>query len=63
MAAGFPAGKEDGHHLINRSDAPATYLEIGDRAADDVAHYPDIDLVFRATPDGEVFTNKKGEPY
>ena len=26
MAAGFPAGKPDGHHLINRSGRPARYL-------------------------------------
>jgi uncharacterized cupin superfamily protein len=31
MAAGFPAGREDGHHLINRSDRPAVYLEVGSR--------------------------------
>ena len=35
MAAGFPAGKADGHHLINRSAAPAVYLEVGDRTAGD----------------------------
>ena len=44
MCAGFPAGKPDGHHLINRSDRPVKYLEIGDRTANDAAHYPDIDL-------------------
>lgn len=63
MAAGFPAGIKDGHHLVNRSDAPAHYLEIGNRALDDVAQYPDIDLVGRNSPDGRQFTNRKGEPY
>ena len=29
MAAGFPAGKPDGHHLVNRSERPALYLEVG----------------------------------
>ena len=29
MVAGFPAGRADGHHLINRSGQPAVYLEIG----------------------------------
>lgn len=44
MCAGFPAGKKDGHHLINKSSATAKYLEIGDRPSDDAAEYPDIDL-------------------
>ena len=63
MAAGFPAGVEDGHHLVNRSDAPAHYLEIGNRSLDDVAQYPNIDLVGRNGPRGRLFTNRKGEPY
>ena len=63
MAAGFPAGVEDGHHLVNRGDAPARYLEIGNRSLDDVAHYSDIDLVGRNGAGGRVFTNRKGEPY
>jgi len=62
MAAGFPAGVEDGHHLVNRSDAPAHYLEIGNRSHDDVAQYPNIDLVGRNGPGGRLFTNRKGEP-
>src|SRR6266852_797088 len=41
MCAGYPAGKEDAHHFINRSAAPAQYLEVGTRVADDNAFYPD----------------------
>lgn len=63
MAAGFPAEVEDGHHLVNRSDAPALYLEIGNRSLDDVAQYPDIDLVGHNSAEGRQFTNRKGEPY
>ena len=63
QVAGFPAGKADGHHLVNKGTAPATYLEIGDRNAEDVCTYPDIDLHLAPTPDGHVFTDKKGEPY
>ena len=59
MAAGFPAGDEDGHHLVNRGDEPAVYLEIGDRIADDDCHYPDIDLFLS----GGKFAHKGGEPY
>ena len=60
--AGFPAGRADGHNLVNRGRAPATYLEIGDRNVEDVCTYPDIDLHLAPTPDGHVFTNKKGAP-
>src|SRR5215469_4781820 len=31
MCAGYPAGSRDAHHFINRSQEPATYLEIGNR--------------------------------
>jgi len=63
MVAGFPAGRADGHHLINRSDAPATYLEIGTRIAADEAVYSDIDMELRRRPEGHVFVRKSGEPY
>jgi len=64
MAAGFPAGKPDGHHLINRSDRPAVYLEVGTRREDvDEVDYPDIDMVIRQGPDGQRFQRKTGEPY
>src|SRR5438876_11639021 len=60
MAAGFPAGKADGHHLINRSTALAIYLEVGDRTPGDEVHYPDVDL-FVASDFS--FHHKTGEPY
>ena len=63
QVAGFPAGRADGHHLVNKGTAPATYLEVGDRNTEDVCSYSDIDLHLAPTPDGHVYTNKKGEPY
>jgi len=60
MAAGFPAGTPDGHHLVNRSTAPATYLEVGDRVPGDEVHYPDADLFVDAE---FVMRHKNGEPY
>ena len=63
QAAGFPAGKADGHHLVNKGTVPATSREIGDRRRDDAVTYPDIDLHLDPAPEGHVFTNKKGEPY
>ena len=63
MAAGFPAGVEDGHCLINRSDAVAVYLEVGDRSREDVARYPDTDLVAETHDGRRRFANRKGEPF
>jgi uncharacterized cupin superfamily protein len=63
-AAGFPAGKPDGHHLINRTGRPAVYLEVGTRREDvDEVDYPDIDMAVRQTRDGQRFVRKSGEPY
>lgn len=63
MAAGFPAGDADGHHLINRSTSEAVYLEIGDRTPDDEVNYPDVDLVAKLSSNGLVFTHKDGSLY
>ena len=62
-AAGFPAGVADGHHLVNRGDEPTTYLEVGDRRAEDEVHYPDIDLHLPSGAEGKVFIHKNGAPY
>ena len=63
MAAGFPAGRRDGHHLINKSGAPVLYLEVGTRADGETAHYSDIDMIARKEGGAFVFTRKDGEPY
>jgi uncharacterized cupin superfamily protein len=64
MVAGFPGGKADGHHLINRSSRDAVYLEIGDRPATDAVVYPDIDLAATQGAGGKwVYTRKNGQPY
>ena len=62
MAAGYPAGSGDGHQMINRSDAPARYLEVGDRTPGDAVTYTDIDLAL-ADNDTDDFTHKDGTPY
>jgi len=59
--AAFPRGTGDGHHMINRSDAVAVYLEIGSRHADDVTICSDIDMMSTNT-DGR-FVHKDGTPY
>jgi uncharacterized cupin superfamily protein len=62
-AAGFPAGKENGHHLINRSDKPARLLAIGSRSRSDSCQYPDIDLIERQDATGYYYTHKDGTRY
>ncbi len=61
--AGFPAGKQDGHHLVNRSDFDAVYLEVGDRTAGDEVVYSDIDMELRVREGQGTFVHKNGEPY
>lgn len=58
--AGYPAGKPDAHHFVNRSDAPARYLEVGNRDPEDTAFYPDDDLAF--ADDGS-YVHKDGARY
>ena len=62
-AAGFKAGVANGHHLVNKSQADAVYLEIGTRAASERGHYPDADLVFERDGHGIRFLHRSGEPY
>jgi uncharacterized cupin superfamily protein len=62
-AAGFKAGVANGHHLVNRSQRDATYLEIGTRAARDRVHYPDADLIAAKDEIGTRFLHRSGEPY
>lgn len=66
LAAGMCAGFRHGgtaHHLVNRSDAPASYLEIGDRRVGDSADYPDDDLIAERVEAGWRFTHRNGDPY
>jgi uncharacterized cupin superfamily protein len=60
--AAFGAGAPDGHHLINRSDAPATLLEVGSRdPMRDRTVYSDIDMI--AEPAEEGYRHRDGAPY
>jgi uncharacterized cupin superfamily protein len=63
MAAGFAAGKADGHCLVNRSAADAVYLEIGERRPDDGIHYPDAYLDVRTVDGVRICLHKDGTPY
>ena len=59
--AAFPAGKADGHHLVNRSGAIVRVLEIGTRSADDRCAYPDADMI--AEPGDDFYRHRDGTPY
>lgn len=59
-AVAWPAGEENGHHLINRSDAEATFLVVGTRAARDVCHYSDVDLLAHNEGEKGWFTRRDG---
>jgi uncharacterized cupin superfamily protein len=63
MCAGYVAGKHDAHHFINRSSAPATYLEIGNRIDGDNAFYPDDDLMWCDGGGGTYAAHKDGRKY
>ena len=62
-AAGFKAGVSNGHHLINKTQRDALYLEVGTRAKSERAHYPDVDLVGEKGDHGFRFSHRSGEPY
>jgi uncharacterized cupin superfamily protein len=63
MCAGFPAGARDGHRFLNRAEADALLLVVGDRTSEDEVGYPDIDMHGRLGPDGRYrFTRKDGAP-
>lgn len=63
MVAGFPAGLADGHHLTNRCNSVAMYLEIGDRTPEDEVNYPDVDLIAKHSDHGWIFSRKDGSLY
>ena len=65
MCAGFAAGVEDGHQLINRSNAPAVYLEVSNRETqEDTCYYSDadVDLVWNPPHARGRITRRDGTP-
>jgi uncharacterized cupin superfamily protein len=60
-AAAFPKGSGNGHHMQNRSDAVAVYLEVGTRLPEDVTTCSDVDMTSPAS-DGRLL-HKDGTPY
>jgi uncharacterized cupin superfamily protein len=63
MVVGFPAGRADAHHFLNRGAEPAQYLEVGSRNDADEPHYPDDDLRWVKVDGEERPAHKDGTPY
>lgn len=59
MFAGYRAGDPDGHHLVNKSNAPVRVLEMGTRTAEETGHYVDIDMLYR---EGQGYSTRDGRP-
>ncbi|MGV8950420.1 MAG: cupin domain-containing protein [Cypionkella sp.] len=61
--ASFPANTPDGHHFINRSDQPTSFLVVGSKAKHEVATYSDVDLVVTFENGQTRFTYKDGTDF
>ncbi len=61
--AAWPAGDANGHHLMNKSNAPAAFLVIGTHTEVEFAHYSDIDMKVRIDATGAHFTHNDGTPH
>ena len=59
--AAFQKNSGNGHHMINKSNVMAVYLEVGSRHPDDLTTCSDIDMM-SSNADGR-FTHKDGTPY
>jgi uncharacterized cupin superfamily protein len=62
-ACGFKANSGNGHHLVNRSDRNAVYLEVGTRSKHERVEYPEADLAVVRDDKGMRYTHKNGDPY
>jgi uncharacterized cupin superfamily protein len=62
-AAGWKANNRVGHHLINRTQRDAVYIEVGTRSLIETAVYPDIDMRAEKDKTGFRYVKKTGEPY
>lgn len=61
--AAFPAGVEDGHCFINKTETEARFLVVGSRAPHEVATYSDVDLKVEIANGKARFTHKDDTPF
>ena len=57
----FPKDVPNGHHLVNRSDRPCSFLAFDGRYGEGDCHYPDADLRWDMKADR--YTHKDGTAY
>lgn len=57
----FPKDVPNGHHLVNRSDRPCTFIAIDGRYGEGDCHYPDADLHWEAASDR--YTRRDGSDF
>ena len=60
--AAFPAGDENGHHLINKSDTDAKFFVVGTRTPTETGWYSDHDMKVTADQSGFHFTRRDDSP-
>jgi uncharacterized cupin superfamily protein len=63
MCAGFKSGVRNGHHLVNKTNTPVTYLEIGTRAQVERAYYSEADMFFEKDGAKTTVTRRNGAPF
>ena len=56
----FPAGDPNGHHLVNRSDAPGSFVVVGGRTETETAWYSDLDMKVTVRDGVMRFTRRDG---
>ena len=56
----WPAGVENGHQLVNRSDAEARFLVVGTRTDEEVGYYSDVDMMVTQKDGVMRFTKRDG---
>lgn len=61
-AAAFPAGVENGHHLVNRTDGEARFLVVGTRTPAERTGYSDVDMRVERIDGEDRFTRRDGSP-
>lgn len=60
--AAFPAGRPEGHTMVNLSDAEGRFLVVGTRAPREVCTYTDVDLRVEIEGGQPRFTRRDGSP-
>lgn len=58
----FAAGDANGHHLVNRSGADASFVVVGTRTPTETAWYSDVDMKVTIGPGAAGYTKKDGSP-